>query len=247
MAQSDPLGNDLPDHEAAPRQKRQAAKFAEFRQRLEYLTVSYRRAKDYFGDSRRFNESLHHLRKATNPRARRRQTSVRLAPELEAAIAIGIETSRSETCPDGQYSAPSTDLVGEVCERLASSLAPTRGRPKDAVLTYYVQALMVLCEWATHTPVTASPTTNSDYAPQMTSPGAKVIQMVFEDLEPSVPVTTLMNIIRQTRAKRSNEGKRFGDFFPFYGGSIDPETGFPIPGPGFRLEKFGLAHPIYCS
>lgn len=246
MAKDNSSNGPASADEDGGKQKRRDAKLAEYLRRMDHVVENYRFSKKHFGDSRRFNQSLRDLRKATNPKARKRDKRVRLAPELEAAIAIGVETRRTDAVSD-TYVAPSADLVGEVCENLSRALTPVRGRPDDAVLRYHVQAMMVLFEWATGNAVTASPTTNSEYLPQMTSAGARVIQFVFADLEPSLPVTTLMNIIRTTRAKRELEGKRFGDFFPFYGGSIDPETGFPIPGPGFKLEKFGLTHPIYCS
>jgi hypothetical protein len=121
-----------------------------------------------------------------------------------------------------------------------------KGRPQHRLLRYHVQAAMLLLETGTDVPVTASPTTNSEYEPQMTSRGAKVIERLFTEADPSINTTILVNIIRTTRAKRELEGKRFCDFFPTYIGEPPPGVDRRPP-PFASFEASGIAYPIYCS
>lgn len=228
------------------RQKRREAKLTEYFRRRHFVIENYSFWKNVFGDNLPFNKSLGILRKAVDPDARSREP-IRLSPELETAIGMGVGSRRRDQTSLFTYKAPSTTLVRNVCVDVATALAPIRGAPGRPLLTFHVQALVILNEWALGIPVTASRTKNSVYDPQMTSPGAQAIQAVFAELDPEVTVTTMMNIVHKSRASRELDGKRFGDFFPFYGGSVSAKTGLPIPGPGFKLEKFGLTHPIYCS
>jgi hypothetical protein len=105
---------------------------------------------------------------------------------------------------------------------------------------------MVLHQSMTGKEVTASRMRNSVYDPTMTSVGAQFVETIFRSIDPRVSTTTLVNIVRETRRTGAIDGKSFREHFRFYGGDVDPETGFPRPGPGFRLQSFEPVNPIYC-
>jgi len=215
-------------------------RFAEFRRRLEYVGESYRYWKEAEKDRPTFNQSLKLLARALQVRNRKSRKLVRLHPLIEIGISmLALDRSRNSTA---EFEPSPAEIESAVCELLRRT-RPIRGRPENLTLRYHVKGLMLLCEWTTGVPVTASPTTNSRYEPQMTSDGAKAIEMAFKRIDPAVTRTTLMNIVRQTRGRRELEGKRFEDFFPFYQPEPHPEHG-PIVRPKIDLH---FAHPIYCS
>lgn len=215
-------------------------RFAEFRRRLEYIGESYRFWKDAEIGRPTFNESLRLLRRAFEVPKRTRREQIRLHPMIE--IGISIIASREGANPSGKFDPTQTEIE-EASRELLLRAKPLRGRPQNMNLRYHVKGLILACEWASGTPVTASPTTNSEYDPQMTSDGAKSIEIAFKRIDPSINKTTLMNIIRQMRASRELEGKRFEELFPYYQPEPHPELGI-VARPEFEIR---IAHPIYCS
>lgn len=87
---------------------------------------------------------------------------------------------------------------------------------------------------------------NGHYDPHFCGTAGEIIEFVFKKIDPSLTTACLTNIVRDARRKFRGKTMRFGEFFPFYGGSIDPETGMPLPGPGYKLDRFELIAPIYC-
>jgi hypothetical protein len=219
---------------------RQQWRFAEFRRRLEYVGESYRYWKDAENDRPTFNQSLKVLQRALKSPNRKRRKLIRLHPLVE--IGISMLASNNSKDPADEFN-PSPDEIETAVRELLRRTTAIRGRPSNLTLRYHVKALMLLCEWTTGVPVTASPLTNSVYEPQMTSDGAKAIEMAFKRIDPSVTRTTLMNIVRQTRGRRELEGKRFDDFFPLYQSEPHPELAVAAPS---QIEV-RFAHPIYCS
>lgn len=224
--------------------ERQDELIAEFNRRQDHVAQSYRFARQHY-DPQRLNESLATLVKSLNPRARRKAQRERLHPMLELLIT---ERFRSKHRVAGEaIPIPTPEDIYEAAKEVAALLKPKRGRPADAVLTHHVQGLMALWQQFTSSPVLAAQTKNSVYDPQMTSPGGRMIERFFEKVDPSITATALTNVVRHARATGAIEGKSFMDFFPFYGGRIDPETGMPVPGRGMKLISFEPSHPIYCS
>ena len=106
---------------------------------------------------------------------------------------------------------------------------------------------MVLWEWATGHEVTASTSPKSEYAPQLTSAGARFIWQLLNHVDPAVTDTAVVNIIIAARQDRALKGKIFRDWFPLYGGRVDAETGWPVMPPGLELQSFEFSYPIYSS
>ncbi len=159
----------------------------EFRRRLEYVGASYQFWKDAEKDQPTFNESLRLLRRAWECPNRKRRDQIRLHPMIEIGVSIIAFQSRSEAA--GEFN-PTQAEIEAACRELLRRTKALRGRPQDLVLRYHVKGLILACEWASGTPVTASPTTNSEYDPQMTSDGAKSIEIAFKRIDPSVTKTT---------------------------------------------------------
>jgi len=106
---------------------------------------------------------------------------------------------------------------------------------------------MLLIEETCGISVTAAQTTNSKYEPQLSGLSGVLTQQFFADLDPSITLTALANIVRATRASGALEGKTFSTMFPFYGCRVDAATLLPTMPPGIRLESLNWNRPIYCS
>jgi len=188
----------------------------EFQRRLAYIAESYRLWSKVIGHGPSINESLARAKRSV-ARSSSGSEDVRLNLEFEAALEM-IARAEAEKSKPTEHLTP--EDIADAREKLIRSAKPIKGRPKSRVLRYHVQALMLLCEWATGVPVTASPTTGTAYKPQMTSVGARVTEAIFKAIDRSITTTTLMNIVRTTRQRRELHGKRFEDFFPFYGAKV---------------------------
>lgn len=205
---------------------------AEFQRRLSHVARSYRVAKEIERATGTYNESLTNLRKALNPWARRKEKRVRLHPYLEVIIKARWLKRNSEAGDSTNGRRPAPAEILEICEDLKRELRAVRGRPSDPILTYHVQGAMALVERMAGHPVRATKAKNSVYEPHMSSSGGRMIECFFRQLDPSITSTQLGNIIRQAHSSGAIEGKGFRDFFPFYGGQVDPEIGHPVLGPG---------------
>ncbi|WP_347302149.1 hypothetical protein V5740_08995 [Croceibacterium sp. TMG7-5b_MA50] len=85
------------------------------------------------------------------------------------------------------------------------------------------------------------------YEPGFAPPIDQVLLQIFHAVDQRATLTAMANIVKDAHATGAVKGKRFEDFFPFESGSIDPETGLPVPGPGYRVEQFVPITPIYSS
>lgn len=218
----------------------------EFQRRLAHIDESFRRARNFERGRPTYNEGLRILAKALNPRARRSENSVRLHPALELLIKARWLQRNAGEGGNSVDREPTPSDIWDICEELRDKLKPVRGRPADPNLTYHVRGLMALIQDTCGEPAQATRFKDSVYDPQMTSAGGRVVDLFFRNIDPAITTTALANIICQTHASGAIRGKHFRDFFPFYGGHIDRETGFPVPGPGYRLERFDPVFPIYC-
>lgn len=226
--------------------EKQDPRVTEFRRRLAYLDRSFRQARALEAETGTFNESLRNLAKALNPRARRKWVRARLHPYLELAIKSRWLKRQCAEAEGAPKRTPDPSDILAICAELKAELKLFRGRPPDSNLIYHVQALMALVQQTCGQPATSMRFKDSVYDPQMSSAGGRVIENFFRNIDPSITTTQLANIIAQTHASGAIKGKRFQDFFPFYGGGVDADTGQPVPGPGYRLVSFEPTYPIYC-
>jgi hypothetical protein len=225
-------------------EQRQRALVDEFRRRLAYVEQSYLFWNRFLGNSNGFNASLHGLKAALQAPAEENATSDRLHPYLELLIS-GTARRSATGLPDTAARLSRAQLMAGARE-VSAKTSPVRGRPADPIVRYHVEGLMALIEEMGGHPVRSVRYKDRHYEPQMSTTGSKVIEVFFEVVDPAVTRTALANVVRDARRNWDSKPKRFMDYFPFYGGSIDPETGLPVPGRGYRLEQIELATPIYC-
>lgn len=224
-----------------------AASLAEVRRKFEYINQSYRFARQMEATHPSFNESLKLLRKGTNPRARRAEVPRRLNPELELWVNLLWRQRQEKAGHDPDARSPTQSEIFDVCGELAKKLKPRRGRPPDRVLAHHVHGIMALIEQLSGSKVRAAKTRNGEYDPRMLSTGGNIISILFSWIDPKVTSTALADIVLAARASGEIEGKKFRDYFPAYGWTVDRATGLPNPAPGQRLESFRPIPPIYCS
>jgi hypothetical protein len=226
-------------------EERQSRLVGEFQNRLAWIVRSYRNCVEQRNARLNFNETIAAAKQSLNPRARSKPKRKRVDPEFEFATNFKARERANERAPDATALSP--EDVNAAAQELVDKLKPRRGRPSDPILVHHIQAMMALHRQTCGKNVRASLTRNSVYDPHIHGGFGEVWVQFFHEINPAVTMTTLVNIILETHASKTIIGKRFQDFFPFYGGSIDPETGIPQPGPGYRLEKFTPIAPIYSS
>lgn len=218
---------------------------AEYLRRLNHLFANYRSNCRVQRCALDFNSSLAAGVRALNPRSKGKPPRARVNPELELLINVRAnELAKARgTNSGGLNSADVNTASGEVLAKLK----PRRGRPANPILTYHVHGYMLLHRETCGSELRAAGTRNGDYNPHIKSPMQDLLLRWFREADPRVTLSAIVEVIEAARRSRVLEGKRFADLFPFYGGRVDPETGYPVPGPGFRLEHFVPITPIYSS
>ena len=227
-----------------PAEDRETYLIGLFKRRLDYLFQNYRFAVAHSNRALGFNESLETGARVLNPRARRRPPRRRVDPVIE--LAINLEALKLARARDPEATGPEPQDVRAASECVVARVHKRRGRPANQILAYHVHAAMALHHQTTGNPLSASMTRNSVYDPNLSACGEALLT-AFRQIDPRITRTTIVDIIRAGHLSGIVDGKTFEDFFPFFGGRIDPQTGFPIPGPGFRLEAFERLAPIYSS
>jgi len=241
---NDPLGvSDSPNVVTDP--GRLAELVEEFTRRLNYLMTSYRACAAAVPDSAAFNRSLKRLQRAVRLGRTGSGAEERLDPRLEILISQRAREMAGLGCGDLLGEEHSV-FVQRAAADVASSTAPIRGRPVNLCLRHHVIGLMALIHETCGVPVVSSREKNSVYDPQLSDAAGRTIAMVFLELDPAVTKTQLVNIIREARRAYAGKPMRFPDFFPFYGAKWAEGSTAPTPGPGYRLDRFEIAAPIYC-
>ena len=211
----------------------------ELNRRVAYVMQNFASARMVEREYLDFNDSLRFLRDALRGKLPADATRRRIHPLVEMCISFRLEQR-------GVRIGASPDDVAAVLPEISKALCIKRGRPSDATLAHTVRGLMVAWRWATGKACTVKlKDGNDEYAPIPTSRGADLIVRIVRQAEPSTTKNTILRCIYDSRT--AIKGKSFSDYFPFYGATIDPDTGVPILRPGLRLESFIPAHPIYCS
>lgn len=171
-----------------------------------------------------FNETIAAAKQSFNPRARGKPKRKRVDPEFEFAINFKARERARERDPDAATLSPKD--VNAAAQELVDKLKPRRGRPSDPILAHHIQAMMALHRQSTGKDVRASLTRNSVYDPHIHGGFGEVWVRFFHEIDHAVTMTTLVNIIVETHASKAIIGKRFQDFFPFYGEALIQKPGF---------------------
>jgi hypothetical protein len=218
----------------------------EYREQLEPFLRHWHHVLRSFASSRELerahpslNTAIRDFRASLSGKPQKSARKGRAHPFLEIAI--------SKLLSDwGVNDEPSVTDVLRACKVIEKRLKIVRGRPTDSTLAYHVEGLMLLWKELTGKDCKASRKHAKDeYDPRPVSRGAFMIERSIKSIDPTVSRTAIVNCI--LRGEKRNQGRRFRGMFPFCDGGGDLAGGVPTAGPGFKLDSFGLAHPIYCS
>ncbi len=213
---------------------------AEFKNRLTFLRGSYEFGRQALADDHaHFNESLARLRRRVRTIHQAKGRGERIHPEIESVITI--HARRLAAADGGKVE---QRHANEAARLAVGMLRAKRGRPDDRVLDHCVRGLMALIQETTGTPVLARRDRNRHYDPHFAPDVSQVVPRFFQDIDPSITTTRLVNIVRRARKEYAGRPMRFLDLFPFYGATLI--DGEPKLRPGLRLERFELNIPIYC-
>lgn len=86
---------------------------------------------------------------------------------------------------------------------------------------------------------------NYCYELQAVNTGGRILVHVFQNLDPTIAVSTLASMVKGARCKYASKPMRFGDFFPLYGMGPMRKDGTADLRFGYRLERFEPNIPIY--
>lgn len=218
---------------------------ARYQDRLNYLFRSFRFWHARFRGVLSFNESLKAGARSLNPRAKSKPPRARVDPELE--LLINVRASELAVERQSNSEQPCQCDINAASAEVIARFKPRLGRPPNRLLEYHVHAFMALHRQTCGEELRAGTTRNGSYDPRIKSPIQDRMLEWFRSIDPSVTIATLADIVDTAQRSGDVEGKQFEDFFPFFGGSVGGVTGDPMPGPGFRLERFVRVAPIYSS
>lgn len=212
-----------------------------FKKRIAYIERSFVLGKMLCLTNRQaYNETLSRLRRSL---ARKRKKTVRgdrIHPETEMVIS---RFARESAARDGTD--VNQDHVEEAAAKALSVLKPRRGRPDNELLDLHVADLMALILETCGTVVVASRTKKSVYSPSFADGASQLVPMFFQDVDPSISVTRLVNSVRKARKEYAGKALRFQDIFPFYGSRLLEAGEFLLPA-GWQFKAFEPNIPIYC-
>lgn len=227
--------------DAEHRQKR----VQQFNDRIDFLQKNYRVHVSVNADRLGYNESIALLKRSQGARYRRPKKRVRLALLVELMVnheAKAIAVAKGRAASDLQ---PSD--IREAVKRIAKMRSTIRGRPSNDALRNHVHAFMALYRETFGDDVRAGLTRNSEYDPHLVAPVDEMLPELFRSVDPSVTLTSIVNIVLEAHASGAIKGKSFYDFFPFVVRRGDAGSGKLAAAPGYKLEHFELLTPIYSS
>lgn len=239
-----PRTNDPSNLPEAPRitkaPEREAEIVPEFKRRLGYIRSSFCIAQRALtNDHAEFSHSLARLRRRVRSAHRPNGQGDRIHPEIETVIThLARKLAEADGCEVAQRHANAAARIA------VNQLKPTRGRPDDRVLGHHVRGLMAVIQETTGLPVIARRDRNSIYGLHFADGAGQLVPQLFQDIDPTITTTRLVNIVRKVRKEFAGRSFRFLDLFPFYVATlVDGEIRLR---PGLRLERFEPNIPIYC-
>jgi hypothetical protein len=203
----------------------------EFKRRLAVIDANYRSVVQTVGNDKDFNASLARLKRSL---ARKRPAKVRgerAHPEIEMIIVKhALDHAEERTGTPGADITQHDAQFGAV--KAAEQLESRRGRSSNRLLRYHVEALMALLQETTGAPVRLTLVKDNVYDPQAVNTSGRVLIRFFQDIDPTIEVTTLASIVKGARRKYAGKQMRFADFFLLDGtsGSLPDRTEKLSPG-----------------
>ncbi|MEM7781528.1 MAG: hypothetical protein AAF697_14160 [Pseudomonadota bacterium] len=134
------------------------------------------------------------------------------------------------------------DVDGAASE-LMGSLSKLRGAPKNEFLRYHVAGLMALVQQFFGQPVLAQREKPGEYAPHFADGVSQIVPRVFEQIDPTVRLTTLVEYAISIRTEYAGKKLDFLELFPTYGIFVD--EGELQADPGVEVEAFEKNIPLY--
>ena len=226
-------------------EQREARLTVEFQRRFAFLQQSFATAFKLQQSSLTLNDSLRAAVRALNPRSRRRPKRKRV--NLGFELVINMRALELASQRDPLASNFRSGDVRQAALQVVAQLTPRRGRPANDLLRWHVHAFMALYRQTCGRDLRARIVKDGAYEPGFSSQMDQLFLILFRAVDPAATLTAIANIVKDAHASGVVQGKCFEDFFPFYGGGVDPDSGLPVPGPGYRLEQFVPLTPIYSS
>jgi hypothetical protein len=183
---------------------------------MTYVRDSFRFARLFFGEGNSFNLALAKLKREV---ARGENRGVMPAQaELGFAVWLGARECAAER---GAEATAKEDIA---CgrERAAFRLQARRRRPSDDMLKFHVKALMAVVQEATGLPVHATRIKQNSYEPQGTDRLGEMVIWYFQQIDPTIQETTIVNIILNARKEYRDRPMPFRKFCPGYGMKVTP-------------------------
>ncbi len=216
----------------------------EFKRRLAIIDANYRSVVQTVGDDKDFNASLARLKRSL---ARKRPAKVRgerAHPEIEMIIVKHALDHAAERAGTSSAQITQQDAQFGAC-KAAELLQARRGRSSNGLLRYHVEALMALLQETTGAPVQLTLVKDNVYDPQAVNMSGQVLIRFFQDIDPTIEVTTLASIVKGARRKYAGKPMRFADFFPVDGTSGSLPDGTAKLAPGYEVVLTLPFAPIY--
>lgn len=242
---NDPLGvSDHPNVTTDP--QRQEELLAEFHRRRCHIFEKYALTRNFLGPRDSFIDSLLRLQESLNGKFQPDTIRSRLHPLIELSVNQKAKAHAQKRTGLADAAVTAEDVEIGAREAL-TALRPRRGRPKDPILSHYVEGLMALTQNLLGKPVMMQARKNSVYDPQATSEAGRILLMMVQAMEPAATETAIVDIVNRARRRYAGKRMEFLDFFPCYGATMDEATGEIKLRPGLQIQQMNWAAPIYSG
>lgn len=232
---NDPLGvSDTPTVVTDPAREQEIV--TEFQRRLRYVQHSFCVGQKIMGNKKQLNDAIKRLKDGIGGTSDS-DTLARIPPLVEMVISYHARRIAAE-----RTGSDDAEVMGEDIKRAsriaADKLEPISHRPTADVLRHHVEGLMALLQETSGKPVLVGKTRNSVEDSHFKSGVSELIPKVFRELDPTISVTQLVNIILAARRKYAGKPMRFIDFFPGYGATMAEDGSLLIGGGRLVAEVF---------
>lgn len=223
--------------------EREAEIAAEFLRRKAYIAMSYHTALRFAAEGREFNEGLRNLKAAVSKGTPAGLSHKRLPRLLEMHVSRKARAFARERlgCEGAEINGAD---IKKAARWVAANINPVANRPAHDHLRCHVEGMAALMTETTGSPVRVGRYLNSVYEPHFKSGMSQILPDMFMQLDKTVTVIQLVNIVEKAHRRYGCEWPRFHDLFPLYGARSGAD-GSLIMHSGWRLERFEPNIPTY--
>lgn len=220
-------------------QERERELIKEFQKRAKYLADTYKACKQASGGHQSFNESIETIKRSLKRTKRSSLPQKRVHPAIEVEI-----TRRAKLLAKAEDRHVTQADVDAAASELMGSLSKLRGAPKNEFLRYHLAGLMALVQQFFGQPVLAQREKPGEYAPHFADGVSQIVPWFFEQVDPDVRLTTLVECAISIRAEYAGKKLDFLELFPTYRTFVD-EDGELQAGPGVEVKAIERNIPLY--